>query len=187
MKKLLLLLPLFTLFSHAENNIAVNINNEDVELSGAYNLNSTLGYDSSVNTFIELSYLHNTNDTNDLFTLGFNGENSLEAAPGLIFGLGFKLAYAKDFMAVPLLGKLRYILPFDSDIPTTSLFTSYAYAPSALTFFDGENYSEFKLEADVELITNIHIFTGYRNIDTDYLDVGYKLNDSFYAGLKVAF
>ena len=184
--KLLFTLPLLTSLLFSEANIAVNINSEDVEVEGAYSLNQALDYNSGVNLLVDASYLYNS-EKSDLFALGLSGENSLEAAPGIIFGLGFKGVFAEDFMAIPLLGKVRYILPFDSDIPTTSLFASYAYAPSALTFIDGENYSELKLEADMEVISSFHIFTGYRNIDTDYFDVSYTLNDSFYAGLKLSF
>ena len=94
-------------------------------------------------------------------------------------------------MALPLLGRVKYILPFDSDIPTTLLFASFAYAPSALTFSDGDTYSEFRAEADMEVISNIHVFAGYRNIDTDYeyadYTEEYNLNDSFYGGLKLSF
>ncbi len=189
-KKLLLSTLLLTGLLSAESSIGLDINSEDVELLGAINLNSTIGYTGGTSYLVDASYLHN--EDNDLFTIGLSGENSLEAAPGLIFGFGFKAAFAEDFMAIPLLGKVRYILPFDSDIPTTSFLASFAYAPSVLTFSDGETYSELRAEADMEVISNIHVFAGYRNIDTDYdIDenrIGeYKLNDSFYGGLKLSF
>ncbi len=185
-KKQLLTIVLFSSFLFSQNSIGVNINSDDVEVNGAYKLNSVLGYNDSINYMLNLSYLYN-GDRNDLMTVGLNGESSLESAPGLIFGFGFDAVYADDFMALPLFGKLRYILPFDSDIPTTSLFVSYAYAPSALTFSDGEIYSNLKLEANIEIIPSIHVFTGYRNIDTDYEYKDYELNDSFYGGLKLTF
>ena len=110
-----------------------------------------------------------------------------DTAPGLVFGFGFKTAFAEDFMALPLMAKASYSLPFTDSIPTTSLIASFAYAPSVLTFVDGETYSELRLEADMEVISNIHIFTGYRNIDTDYEAEDHKFNDSFYAGMKLSF
>ena len=189
-KKLLMGTLLLTGLSHAESSIGLDINADDVELLGAFNLNSSIGYDGGTSYMIDASYLHNEND--DLFTVGLSGENALEAAPGLIFGFGFKAVFSEDFMAFPLLGKVKYILPFDGDIPTTSLLASYAYAPSVLTFSDGDSYSEFRAEADIEVISNIHVFAGYRNIDTDYdLEenrIGeYKLNDSWFGGLKLSF
>jgi len=189
-KKLLLSTLLLTGISHAESSVGLDINADDVELLGAFNLNSSIGYTGGTSYIIDASYLHN--DIDDLFTLGLSGENALEAAPGLIFGFGFKAVFSEDFMAFPLLGKVKYILPFDSDIPTTSVLASYAYAPSVLTFLDGDIYSEFRLDADMEVISNIHVFVGYRNIDTDYdreeNPIGeYKLNDSWYGGLKLSF
>jgi len=184
-KKILVATFLLTGLINAQNSIGLDINSEDVELRGDINLNSTIGYTGGTSYLIDASYLHNDDD--DLFTIGVSGENSLEAAPGLVFGFGFKAAFAEDFMAIPLLGKVKYILPFDSDIPSTYLLASFAYAPSVLTFLDGETYSEFRAEADMEVISNIHIFTGYRNINTDYETGDYKLNDRFYGGLKLSF
>jgi len=184
-KKLLLSTLLFTGIAHTEASIGLDINDEDVELLAAYNFNSAIGYSGGTSYIADISYLHNEID--NLFTLGLSGENALEAAPGLIFGFGFKAAFAEDFMAFPLLGKVRYVLPFDSDIPTTTFLASYAYAPSVLTFSDGENYSELRLEGDIEVISNIHVFAGYRNIDTDYETYDYKLNDKLYGGLKLSF
>ena len=184
-KKILLSTLLLSGLSQAQSSIGLDINSEDVELLGAFNFNSAIGYEGGTSYVVDASYLHNEND--DLFTIGVSGENSLEAAPGLIFGFGFKAAFAEDFMAFPLLGKVRYILPFDSDIPTTSFLASFAYAPSVLTFSDGDTYSELRFEGDVEVISNIHVFAGYRNIDTDYEFVEYNLNDSWYGGLKLSF
>ncbi len=184
-KKILLSTLLLSGLSQAQSSIGLDINSEDVELLGAFNFNSTIGYEGATSYLVDAAYLHNEND--DLFTIGLSGENSLEAAPGLIFGFGFKAAFAEEFMAFPLLGKVKYILPFDSDIPTTSVLASFAYAPSVLTFLDGDTYSEFRAEADVEAINNIHIFAGYRNIDTNYEFIDYNINDSWYAGLKLSF
>jgi len=169
----------------AENSIGLNINSEDLEVQGTFNLNTTFGYSGETSFILDANYLHTDND--DLFTVGIGGENALEAAPGLIFGLGFKTVFAEDFSAFPLFGKVKYILPFDSDIPTTSLLASFAYAPAVLTFLDGETYSEFRAEANMEVISSIHIFGGYRNIETNYDTYDYTLNDSWYGGLKLSF
>jgi hypothetical protein len=184
-KNILLTTFLLTGIISAESSIGLDINNEDVELLSTINLNSTIGYTGGTSYLIDISYLHN--DSDDFLTIGLSGENSLDAAPGLIFGFGFKTVFTEDFIAIPLLAKIKYILPFDSDIPTTYFLASFAYAPSILTFSDGDRYSELRVEADMEVISNIHIFTGYRNIDTDYEVGDYNLNDSFYGGLKLSF
>ena len=189
-KKILLSTLLLTGLCQAESSIALDINSEDVEILGSFNLNSSIGYTGGTSYLVDASYLHN--EWNDLLTVGLSGTNSLEAAPGLILGFGFKLALAEDFMALPLLAKVKYILPFDGDIPTTSVLASFAYAPSVLTFLDADTYSEFRVDADMEVISNIHVFVGYRNIYTDYdlekNTIGeHQLNDSFYGGLRLSF
>jgi hypothetical protein len=184
-KNILLTTFLLTNMLLAENSIGLDINSDDVEILGSINLNSSIGYTGGTSYLIDASYLHNDDD--NLFTIGISGENSLEAAPGLIFGFGFKSAFAEDFMALALAGRVKYILPFDSDIPQTKLLASFAYAPSVLTFLDAETYSELRLEADMEVISNIHIFTGYRNIDTDYETYNYNINDNFYGGIRLSF
>jgi len=184
LKKLLLSTVVLSSCIYAQSSIGVNLNSDDVEFNGSYSLNNY--YQGAIEYHADLSYLYSSEE-NDLISFGINGEAALESAPGLIFGLGFEAVYTDDFMAIPLLGKVRYILPFDSDIPTTSLFLSYSYAPSGLTFSDGESYSNLKMEANVELIPSLNIFTGYRNIDTDYEYRDFELNDSFYGGLKFSF
>ena len=110
-KNILLTIFLLTGVISAESSIGLDINSEDVELLGAINLNSTIGYTGGTSYLVDASYLHN--EDNDLFTIGLSGENSLEAAPGLIFGFGFKAAFAEDFMALPLMAKAIYALPFN--------------------------------------------------------------------------
>jgi hypothetical protein len=172
---------------NAQSNIGIDINTEDVEVFASYNLNSDIGYTGGTNFLIETSYLYSDEDESSLFSIGASGESSLEAAQGLTFGFGTKFVFTEDFMALPLLGRVAFILPLDSDIPTTSLKGMFAYAPSMLTFSDGESYMEYRVEANMEVISNIDVFAGYRNIDTDYEFVDYNLNDSFYGGLKVSF
>jgi hypothetical protein len=120
-------------------------------------------------------------------TIGVSGQNTLQGVPGLTLAFGAKVIFASNFMALPLMAKGIYILPLNDSIPTTSLVTSLAYAPSVLSFRDGDNYSEFRFEANMEVISNVHIFTGYRNINTDYETGDHTFNNSFYGGLKLSF
>ena len=161
-KKLLLTTFLLTSTITAETSIGIDINNEDVELLGELNFNTLADYSSGTTYILSASYLHTDGD--NMTTVGFSGQNTLQGAEGLTLAFGAKLIFAEDFMAA-----------------------SFAYAPSVLTFLDGETYSEFRLEADMEVISNVHIFTGYRNIDTDYEAGDYNFNDSFYAGMKLSF
>lgn len=185
LKKLILTTLLATGLLHAETSVGIDINDEDVELLASINLNTLADYANGTTYILDVGYLHTDGD--NMATVGFSGQNTLQGVEGLTLAFGAKLIFAEDFMAFPLMAKATYALPLIDSIPTTSLAASFAYAPSILTFVDGETYSEFRLEADMEVISNIHIFTGYRNIDTDYEAGSYNFNDSFYAGMKLSF
>jgi hypothetical protein len=184
-KKLILTTFLATGLVHAETSIGIDINNEDIEILGELNFNSLADYSSGTTYILDVGYLYT--DSDHLATVGFSGQNTLQGVEGLTLSLGAKLTFAEDFIALPLMVKASYALPLIDTIPTTSLAASFAYAPEVLTFVDGKTYSELRLEADMEIISNIHIFTGYRNIDTDYEYRDYNFNDSFYGGIKISF
>jgi len=188
-KKTLLATVLFTGFLNAGNSIGLDINSDDVEILGSYNFNESMGYTGTTSYHVDFSYLHN--DRDDLVTLGLSAGSALESAPDLHFSFGFKLAFAEDFVALPLFAQVDYLLPLSNVIPNTTVSASFAYAPSVLTFSDGDSYSEFRLETDMEVISNIHLFVGYRNIETNYeifdYTVDYTVSDSFYGGMKLSF
>ncbi len=185
MKKIILATLFFSALLSAENSIGLDINNEDVEILGSIDLNTLANYADGTTYILDASYLHT--DGANMTAVGISGQNMLQGVPGLTLGFGAKVIFASDFLAVPLMAKGIYILPLNDSIPTTSLMSTFAYAPSVLSFRDGDSYSEFKLEADMEVINNVHIFTGYRNIDTDYEAGDHTFNDSFYGGLKLSF
>jgi len=170
---------------HAETSLSLNINDEDLELQTELNFNALTDYSSGTTYILGANYLHTNRD--DLATISFSGENSLQGIYGLTLAFGLKTVITDDFLALPLFAKAVYDLPLIDSIPTTSLVTSLAYAPSVLSFSDAEKYTEFRIEADIEVISNIHIFTGYRTIDTDYETYDKSFNDSFYGGLKISF
>ena len=186
MKNILLSAFLISGTLSAQSSIGLDINGNDLEILGSYNFNSEIGYTGGTSYLIDASYLYNENEKS-LVGIGVSGENSLTAAEGLILGFGAKMVFAEDYAALPLLAKATFILPFDNEIPTTSIRGLFAYAPSVLTFSDGESYLEYRFEGDMEVISNIHIFAGYRNIDTDYERKDLNFNDSWYGGLKLSF
>ncbi len=184
-KKILLSTFLSFALLHAQSSIGLDINNEDLEVVAAIDLNAFADYSDSTTYLVDGYYL-NTNDGN-LFAIGLSGENSFQGLEGLTLGFGARFVFADNFTALPLFGKAIYVLPLIDTIPTTSIGASFAYAPSVLTFTDGESYTEFRLEADMEVIQNIHLFAGYRNLDTEYKTYDKTFNDSFYGGMKLSF
>jgi len=185
LKKLFFSSLLLLGFLHAQSSIGIDINNEDLEVMSTINLNALTDYSDSTTYLIESYYLNS--DGENLFTISLSAENSLQGLEGLTLGFGARFVFADNFTALPLFGKATFILPFNDSIPTTSIDGSFAYAPSVLTFNNGESYAEFRLEANMEIIQNIHMFAGYRNIDTEYKTYDKTFNDSFYGGMKLSF
>jgi len=184
-KKLLLATFLITGTLQAENSIGIDINSDDVEALASVNLNTLTDYANGTTYILDANYLHANG--HDLLGIGFSGQNTLQGVEGLTLAFGLKGVIANDFLAFPLMAKGVYTLPLIDSIPTTSVSVSAAYAPSVLAFRDGDRYSDFRLEADMEVISNVHVFSGYRNIKTNYKDADHTFNNSFYGGLKLSF
>jgi hypothetical protein len=179
----------FSSFSYAKSSIGIDINNDDVEVLASLNLNALTSYSDGTNYLLDLNYLHTKEDedTANMTSVSVMGQNTLQGVENLQLAFGLKTVFISDFMAVPFTFKGNYILPLIDQIPTTTVALSLSYAPSTLTFRDGESYSDVRLEADMEIIHNIHLFTGYRNINTEYKKDDKTFNSSVYAGIKLTF
>jgi len=184
MRKILLLLSALIATVDASD-IGINVNSEDVEIHGKMDITSAVGYGSGTHYFLFGDYVHTDND--NLFKAGFGAANTLSGAEGLTFTLGIEGVFAEDFVAMPFFGKATLRLPFDEPIPATSLSAYLSFAPSVLSFIDADGYTEYRFEADMEVISNIHLYGGYRNIDTDYEEEEHTFNDSWYGGLRISF
>jgi len=167
------------------SSVGLNINSEDVEIKGRLDITSAVGYGSGTGYFLSGNYLHT--DTDDLVTFGFGASNTLSGAEGLTLTFGLEGVFGEDYVAMPLFGEASLRLPLDEPVPATSLKAQLSYAPSVLSFIDADRYLEYRFEADMEVISNIHIYGGYRNIDTDYENRDYNFNDSWYGGINIDF
>jgi hypothetical protein len=162
----------------------LNINSDDAEFHASADINEAFGMHTSSRYDIHASFLHS--DEN-LFKIGFGATNTIEGADSFSFGVGVEAVFADDYAALPLYGKIGWILPLDEPVPQTALSLYAAFAPSVLSFSDADSYSEFRFEVDSEVIDHIHIYAGYRNIDTDYENYDYNFNDGWYGGVKFSF
>ena len=183
MKRFVLLLSLLTGIAYADT-IGLNVNNHDVEMEGTLNL-SSIGYDNGISYFLGTHYLHTAND--NLVKISFGASSPLSGAEGLTLAFGLEALFAENFAALPFWGKAVLRLPLDEPIPPISLAIAFNYAPSVLSFVDADRYSEYRFEADMEVIHNIHIYGGYRHIDTDYESYDHTFNESWYGGMKIGF
>ncbi len=184
MKRIVLIFSLLTLTVWSDT-IGLNINNRDIEAEASFNLTSAIGYGDGIDYFLGVDYLHTDNDS--LVKAAFGASSTLSGAESLTLAFGLEAAFSDNFAALPLFGQAALRLPFDEPIPATSLVARVDYAPSALSFIDADSYLEYRFEADIEVIPNIHLYGGYRNIDTQYNIYDHTLNDSWYGGLKIGF
>ena len=170
---------------YAQSSVGININKEDLELEASVDMNAFSYYSESTTYMLDLAYLNTLNDS--MTSIGISGVNALQGASGVSLALGAKINFTTDFMAIPLFAKATFNIPFNYTIPPLFIATSIAYAPPVLSFRDAKSYTELKVEGNVEIVPNIHLFTGFRSIDTDYNQADKVFNDSIYGGMKLIF
>jgi hypothetical protein len=186
LKKIFLISLIFisTLFSFEKGSLGLNVNKDDLEVEGRASVSFLIDSPVYSNFFINANYL---NSEESLYGLGISVENSPINYQNLIFNIGLRSVRSdhtgQDFWAMPIMVGAKAQL-FVGDLPPTYLGAKAAYAPSALSFQDADEYKEYRVEIDSKIIPNVNVYAGYRNIDTDYNSKDYNLNDSFYAGFK---
>jgi len=185
MKKMILGSFLVSTLLSAQNTVSLNINDEDIELQTSLDLNNFIGYTSGTVYTFDANYLYSDGD--NLLGIGFSGENQLQENNRLRVGLGLKALFADEFTAIPLQARGAYTLPPAGTVPPITMEIHMAYAPKILSFNKAKKYTEFRTQLGVELVPNIHLFTGYRYINTDYKTFDHTFNKSFYLGMKFGF
>lgn len=192
MKKLLIIALLFTLPAAAAEraSFGLNINADDLEIDGRMSLASRTSRLEYRNFFIDGNFINTKDDT--LTGVGFYVENSPQGHSNLKFGVGLKSVFSKNdaldksFVAIPITvsGKARMYFP---NLPKSALGIKLAYAPTPLTFSDGDTYFEYRIEAQMQVIENIEVYAGYRNIDTNFKVADVTFNSGAYVGFRFVF
>jgi hypothetical protein len=177
----------------AESGAGININEEDVEIEATLDSRNLAALQTSSTVYeADFNFL-NINIDKKLLGAGLGATNSVEGLEGVELTFGAKLMWAEvgseDFTALPLMAKVRYSFPpLMYNIPPVAVEAKALYAPNALSFGDSEKYSEVRFAADIEMIENVKVYVGYRNIYAEYKGVSRDLFDnSFYGGLKVTY
>jgi len=190
-------IALTTLFTSAllmaESGVGININDEDLEVEGVLDSRNLAALQTTSTIYqADFNFL-NINSDKKLFGAGIGATNQLEGVEGVELTFGAKFIWAEvgkeDFTALPLMAKIRYEFPpLMFNVPPVSIEAKALYAPNALAFSDSEKYSEYRISADMEVIENVKIYAGYRNIHAEYKNTTPLLFDnSFYAGLKMTY
>lgn len=133
----------------------------------------------------------------------YNTESDLQGNIGLMvtgtptsgkpfsYGLGLMGYLTKvdepssNVQAATLGGLFKYHIPSSTPMAVGArLF----YAPEVVTFGDGENFMDFWLDYEVEVIPAAAAFVGYRKTRTKIKDFGnYDLEDRFHVGIRMTF
>jgi hypothetical protein len=201
MLKKIALLMVATASAFAMHGVDININSKDLEVGAKLDMGQ-FNYNVEPNTvFVGVRFLkgdashsdYHEDYIKDFYEMNFLMKRAVENT-GLTLGLGLKLNHTENdtnkFTSVPLGIEANYKLPIDSAIPFY-LGGSLYYAPEVLTMNEANNFLEYRVHFEAELIKNGFVTLGYRNIDTNY-EVGgrnydVKYNKSAYLGFKFLF
>lgn len=192
----MLLGTLISTVAFAANQAELNVNNHDLE--GQVRLDmKQMGFSSLEGSYIGARILNGDesnsdriNNTDPLMEVSFMVQRPVEQVPGLAIALGIKGEYTKfdgdRYAAIPLGIEADMKLPFIEVLPLYVGGALY-YAPSVLSFQEGDDYLETRLHFDVEPIKNGRIEVGYRMIDTDVKNRDVTYNDAWYLGMRIDF
>lgn len=189
MKKLLLIVLLMSapLFAYQRYAFGLNVNTSAVEFEGKVNVAPLTSDPAFRNFYIDMNLI---NDNDTLFGAGLFVENVFYNYRPLMFQVGVKTVFSShsgdDFFAMPILFGFKHKV-YSGNIPIGTLGAKVLYAPSPLAFQDADKYVEYRIEATVQIIENVEIYAGYRNIDTDYKNDSVDYTDSGYLGFRFIF
>jgi hypothetical protein len=195
MLRKVMLSVLMSMSAFAAHQVEVNVNNQEVEAQVRFDvgqMNNVMN-----NTYIGARFLNGDTSNSRTFEsadplaeLSFMIMRPFQGVSGLNMGLGIKGEFTKvddnRYMALPLgVEADMRVLP---NIPVP-MFVGGAlyYAPSALSFKEGDEYLEGRIHLDIEPIDNGRIELGYRKIDTDLKSRDVTYNSTWYFGFRLDF
>jgi hypothetical protein len=80
-------------------------------------------------------------------------------------------------------GRVRF-----SPAPRVSLGASVYYAPDITSFRDSEEYVEWNLSLDYQMLTQAFVYLGYRKVEIDIENGGtHELDDHLHIGMRLTF
>ena len=176
----------------AESGVGVNVNEKDLEIEGVLDSRNLKALQTS-STIYQADVNFINADGDKLIAAGIGATNKVEGIEGVEMTFGAKYIWAEvgvnDFNSLPLMAKVRYTFPpLKFNIPPVSVEAKGLYAPSVLSFNDSKGYSEVRFSGDIEMIENVRLYAGYRNIHADYKGGNRELFDTgYYAGLKLTY
>ncbi len=195
MLKKIVLIALISSGAFAAHQIGVNVN--DREVGGEIRLDMGRMGNAMSNTYIGARFLNGDNnnsktiaDPDPLMEVSFMKMGQVNGVPGLKVGFGIKAAYTEidgnRYAAMPIGVEAELRLPLNNSFPFY-LNGAFYYAPSVLSFKEGDGYMETRIGLDAEPMENARIGVGYRIIDTNLKSRDVVYNDAWYFGMRLDF
>jgi hypothetical protein len=72
-------------------------------------------------------------------------------------------------------------------LPRASASAGVVYAPDPLVFGDGHQYFQFDFTAGYDIVRNVTVYAGYRNISVDFGAGGRTVDNGWLGGLRFSF
>ncbi|MDD5156431.1 hypothetical protein [Sulfurimonas sp.] len=190
MLKKVSLLTLSAVSVFAMHSAEINVNNTDLELSAKFDIGQVNEKVEPNTIFIGAKYLNVDERHSDISNVDDYYEANFlmmkNASKDLKIGLGVKLNHTKDFTSAPLGVEAAYKLPIESSVPFYVGGSLY-YAPRVLAFEKADNYLEYRVTVDAEVIKNGFVTVGFRDMNTNYESGNVEYNKSFYGGFRFLF
>jgi hypothetical protein len=194
MLRKVILLGLCSVSAFALHYAELKINDKDLEIAtkldmGQFNENIEPNTVFVGGRFLYVDSTHSSKSNKNLdpfYELNFLLKKPI-GDTNLYLGMGIKLNYTDGFFTAPLGIEGEYQLPVLKMIPMY-INSSVYYSPKALSFKDADDYFEYRIGYDIELVKNARITLSYSRIDTNYVDSpSFTYNESWYVGFKFGF
>lgn len=174
----------------AMHSAEININNTDLELSAKIDMGQFNDNVEPNTIFVGAKYLiadEKHSDVNKIYDYQeINFLMQRDVNSDFRLGLGLKLNHTRNFVSSPLGLEAAYKLPITSSVPFY-LGGSIYVAPKILSYDKADDFLEYRVTLEAEVIKNGSLVVGYRHMDTNYKNFDVEYNDSIYFGFKFLF
>lgn len=141
-------------------------------------------------TNLGVNALFNTDSDYMIDLFGSIAKKGLFGSPNVELGLKGKLFYLEKNADTKngyglMMGVLgRYWLP--TSMPS-AIYADYLYAPEVTVFGDARTANEWKVRGELQMLSNVMAYLGYRKLEADFASGSHNLDDHFMIGVRIGF
>lgn len=141
-------------------------------------------------TNLGVNALFNTDSDYMIDLFGSIAKKGLFGSPNMELGLKGKLFYldkdsdGKNGYGLMMGALGRYWLP--TSMPS-AIYADYLYAPEVTVFGDARSAYEWNLRGELQMLSNVMAYVGYRKLEADFSSGAHNLDDHFLIGVRIGF